>query len=54
MKFTENGYYSSAGISLSGCDENAEARMLKDLQHARQIKAELNQEVGYPSDLSPV
>ena len=54
MKFTENGYYSSAGISVSGCDENAKARMLKDLQHARQVKAELNQEVGYPFDLSPV
>jgi hypothetical protein len=34
MKFTENGYYSSAGISLSGCDEDAEARMLKDLANS--------------------
>lgn len=29
MKFTGDGYYSSAAISLSGCDENAEASELR-------------------------
>lgn len=54
MKFAEQGYYGSSGISLSGCDRTAFDRMAKTLEKTRQVSDELNQESEYPPELLPV
>ena len=54
MKFAEWNYYGSSGISLSGCDQTATARMTKSLEQGRRVIDKLNRETDYPSELSPV
>ena len=54
IKFAEQGYYSSTGISLSGCDPIAAERTIKSLENVRKVRDELNSETDYPTELSPV
>ncbi len=54
MKFAEWNYYGSSGISLSGCDQTATARMSKSLEQVRRVIDKLNRETDYPSELSPI
>jgi hypothetical protein len=54
MKFAEWNYYGSVGISFSGCDQPATARMTKSLERVRRVGDELNRDTQYPSELLPV
>jgi hypothetical protein len=52
MKFAEQGYYASRGVSLSGCDAAAASKMSRDLENTRRVQEELAQESHYPAGLT--
>jgi hypothetical protein len=54
IKFAKQGYYSSTGVSLSGCDPIAAEHTIKSLENVRKVRDELNSETNYPAELSPV